>query len=110
MIYLCSPYSDPDPAVREARFQAACKFASEMMRAGSHVLSPIAHTHPIALYGLPKEWAFWEEYDAGILAMCSEMVVLMLDGWEESVGIAAEVKIAEGLGMRISYLDPPFTG
>jgi len=25
MIYLASPYSSPDPAVREARFRAACK-------------------------------------------------------------------------------------
>ena len=34
MIYLASPYSDPDPAVREQRFEAACAVTAVMLRAG----------------------------------------------------------------------------
>ncbi len=34
MIYLASPYSHPDVAVREARFHAACRAAAEFMRDG----------------------------------------------------------------------------
>ena len=41
MIYLASPYSDPDPAVRQSRFEAACKATAEMLRAGLIVFSPV---------------------------------------------------------------------
>jgi hypothetical protein len=34
------------------------------------------------------------------------MVVLKLGGWEESVGIAAEIKIAEDLGIPVTYMEP----
>lgn len=47
MIYLASPYSHPDPAVEELRFEAACEAACKLMQQGHHVFSPIAHTHPV---------------------------------------------------------------
>ena len=47
MIYLASPYTDLNPAVREARFQAACRSAAERMRTGHVVLCPVAHSHPL---------------------------------------------------------------
>ena len=45
MIYLASPYSHPDPSVREQRFQNACRIAAELMRSGRIVYSPVAHSH-----------------------------------------------------------------
>ena len=32
MIYLASPYTHPDPGVREARFDAACLATVELVR------------------------------------------------------------------------------
>jgi hypothetical protein len=60
MIYLSSPYSAPDPAVREARFQAACRATAELMRAGRIVYSPIVFSHPLTAFGLPTDWSYWE--------------------------------------------------
>ena len=59
MIYLAGPYTHPDPAVREARFQAACCQAAEMLRCGVPVFSPIAYSHALAAHDLPLDWAFW---------------------------------------------------
>ena len=87
MIYLASPYSHPDVTVREARFREACRTAARLMRAGRVVFSPIAHGHPIAEYGLPTNWRFWERFDRQQLDRCEELVVLMLDGWRESEGV-----------------------
>ena len=109
MIYLASPYTHPDPAVREARFQAACRQAAEMLRCGVRVFSPIAHTHPIAAHGLPPEWDFWAEYDRAFLEMCDEVWVLMLDGWRESRGVRAEVEIAVSMGKSVVYVEPDET-
>jgi len=107
MIYLASPYSDPSLKVRTNRYLAACKAAAEMMEAGTVVFSPIAHTHGIALCGgLPMGWDYWERVDREFLAACNFMTVLMLDGWRESLGVAAEIRIAEESGKHITYAAP----
>lgn len=106
MIYLASPYTHADPAVREERFQAVCRAAAELMRRGECVLSPIAHSHPIAAHGLPTTWEFWERLDREHLKRCDELVVLMLDGWKESRGVQAEIRIARELGKPVRFLDP----
>ena len=43
MIYLASPYSHPDPLVRQARFDAACHAAAGPIQAGHAVVAPIVH-------------------------------------------------------------------
>jgi nucleoside 2-deoxyribosyltransferase len=106
MIYLASPYSHPDPAVREQRFRAACRAAVALLRAVQVVFSPITHSHPLAQHGLPGNWQFWERYDRAFLERCDEVVVLMLDGWGESVGVQAEIRIAWELGKPVRYLAP----
>lgn len=84
MIYLASPYSHADPAVREARYRAACRATAALLKAGLVVFSPIVHSHPLVAFALPTGWDFWERIDRAYLARCDEVVVLMLDGWEES--------------------------
>jgi hypothetical protein len=37
------------------------------------------------------------------LRRCDEVVVLMLDGWERSEGVQAEIRIAEALGKPVRY-------
>ncbi len=76
------------------------------MREGRHVYSPIAHTHPIAIMGgLPLGWDYWEPFDRKMIAACDELWVLQIDGWDRSLGIAAEVQIATELGKTIRYID-----
>jgi len=55
-------------------------------------------------HGLPTDWAFWQHVDREHLERCDEMVVLMLDGWEESAGVQAEIRIARELGKPVRYL------
>jgi nucleoside 2-deoxyribosyltransferase len=104
LIYLASPYSHPDDRVRQARFEAACRTAAELMRQGHVVFSPIAHSHGIAKYGLPLDWRFWERHDRRFLEVCDALAVLALDGWRESVGVHAEMQIARELEKPIRFL------
>jgi len=107
MIYLASPYSHPDKAVEARRFGVVCRKAAEMMRDGYVVFSPIAHTHSIALAGnLPTGWDYWKRVDRELVMLCSRMVVLMLDGWEQSVGVQAEIEYAKELRIPIEYKSP----
>lgn len=110
MIYLASPYSHPDPAVRQQRFRAACRAIANMLRAGEVVFSPIVHSHPLVEFALPTAWSFWERIDRAHLERCDEVAVLMLDGWQESVGLRAEIAIARALGKPVRFLNPDATG
>lgn len=104
-MYLASPYSHADPAVVEQRFEAVCRAAGRFMAQGYLVYSPIAHTHPIAVRGaLPTDWTYWERYDRHMIAACDTLGVLMLDGWEESRGVTAELAIAAELNKPIQHL------
>jgi hypothetical protein len=109
MIYLASPYSHPDRAVREFRFHEACRAAAQLIRAGRDVYSPIAHSHPIAAHGLPIDWTFWEPSAQRRLAQCTEVVVLTLDGWRTSVGVRAEMRIARRYDKPVKFLAPEKT-
>jgi hypothetical protein len=107
MIYLACPYSHPDPAVREARFHAVNRAAGQMIANGLLVFSPISHSHPIAVdCDLPSDFGPWAAFDHAMIAACSRVVVLKLDGWDRSAGIAEEVAHAIATGKDVEYMEP----
>jgi hypothetical protein len=106
MIYLASRYSSPDPAVREERFRAACRTTAVLVRAGQVVYSPVVLGHPLVGFGLPGDWQFWRRQNQTFLEIADLLVVLMLDGWEASVGVHTEMALAEELAIPTRYLAP----
>ncbi len=107
LTYLATPYTHADKAVMLKRFEVVNRVASELMRGGKLVFSPISHTHPIALAGeLPTDWHFWKQYDHAVMKCCGDMVVLRQDGWRESVGVNAEIQIAQELDIPVTFIDP----
>lgn len=106
LIYLASPYSHPDSRVREKRYRDVCSVAGDLMKQGYLIFSPIAHSHSIAeMCELPTNWEYWSAHDHAMLSNCEKLIVLKLDGWDKSVGVAAEVKIAEEMGIPVDYMD-----
>jgi hypothetical protein len=111
VIYLASPYSHPDPVVRQQRFAAAGRAPAAMLKAGLVVLSPIVHSHPLAAWGLDAmDHAFWMHVDRPMLEACTSVAVLTLSGWATSKGVAAEIDIARRCGKPISYVSPRAVG
>lgn len=106
LVYLACPYSHENAQVRQERFVLANRKSAELMRAGILVFSPISHTHPIAEYGLPLGWDFWERYDRIYLGMSKAMIILTADGWEQSKGVLAEAKIMLGWHRPVFHLWP----
>ena len=106
MIYLACPYSHPLEGIRKARFRAANIATARLMAEGHIVYSAISHSHPIAVENrLGLDWDFWRPMDVYFIRMCDEMMVLMYPGWKESVGIAAEMRLAESLGKKITFVE-----
>jgi len=105
-IYLGVPYT----GMEEESFIAVNKAAAILMKEHGHVVfSPISQNHPIAKQeGLPTDWAWWKKFDDVFIAMCDYLYVLKLDGWEDSTGLTAEIKLAKELGKTIVYLEKDF--
>lgn len=73
-IYLAVPYSHHDPSVRAVRFARVNRVAGKMMAAGKLVLSPISHSHPIALaVELPRDWQYWQKSCEAWMSVCAWM-------------------------------------
>lgn len=105
LAYLASPYSHESSRVRQSRYEAVCRVAGRLMREGHLIFSPIAHSHAIAeMCELPGDWEFWQDHDRAILSACEKLIVLQLPGWDLSVGVKAEIKIAEELGIPVEYM------
>lgn len=104
IIYLGVPYSHDDPEIEEQRFQEVSKYGAELSRQGVIVFSPVSMAHPMKLYGLPGGWEFWKKFDEVYLGICSSLRILCLDGWEDSTGLKAEVRMMEDLGKPIEYV------
>jgi hypothetical protein len=106
VIYLASPYSHPDPLVRQARFDAACRAAAALVAGGKAVLAPIVQGHSLVRYGVPGDWSFWAPLARTFIARCDEVVVLQIDGWRVSHGVQAEMALASELGKRVDFFEP----
>lgn len=50
---------------------------------------------------------YWVAFDEAFMEMCSEMIVICLDGWEQSNGIKREIAYFTAHKKPIRYMDPP---
>lgn len=106
MIYLACPYSHPLDGVRKARFSAANIAAARLMAEGHVVYSAISMSHPIAVEnGLGLDWDYWRPNDVYFIGICDKLVVLKYPGWEESEGVASEVRLAKSTGKVVEYME-----
>lgn len=108
LTYLACPYSHPNPEVMEWRYEQATKAAAWLISQHElNVFSPITHSHPLhKLGGCKGDWNFWEKIDREYLGASNTLLILYLDGWEHSVGVNAELKIARELGLHIDFVVP----
>ena len=104
IIYLASPYSDPEKSIREIRYRAAEQAMVQMIQAGEHVYSPIVMTHPGATrYSLSQDSSYWRPHNFAFLSVAKELRVLKMKGWEKSKGVKEEIEFAIINDIPISY-------
>jgi hypothetical protein len=103
--YLAGPYSSPHIHIRDRRYQQISAVAAELMRRGEWIYSPITSCHHLAIdYELPYDADFWLKHDLAFLARCDRMIVLQLEGWDESVGVKREIEFATEKNIPIVYM------
>lgn len=105
IFYIAVPYTHELDTMKDLRFRMVTEFCARQSNQGVVVFSPITHSHELAKYGTPTKWDFWRNIDTEFICRCNFLVVLMLDGWRTSVGVQAEIKIAQDLNIPVMYLN-----
>lgn len=112
-MYLASPYTHPDKAVEAQRFESVLSAWNWLIQNNHdwHFFVPIVQSHALCTSGhTPGDWKFWADFDGTMISKCQEFWVLCIPGWETSVGVSAERKIAAELGLPIRFLIPTVNG
>lgn len=112
LVYLATPYSKypADLGGIEGAFKDASRVAGKLMTKGVKVYSPIAHTHPLAIYGEvdPYSHDIWLPFDQTMMDLADACAVAMMPTWDKSRGIAHEIEVFENVGKPVIYLGPDY--
>jgi hypothetical protein len=93
LVYAASPYSRYAGGLDQA-CDDVCEVVGRLIANGVRAFSPVAHSHTIAMAsGVdPLDHKLWLDLDEAIAPQCHALVVIELDGWQESDGIAKEIR------------------
>jgi hypothetical protein len=107
LIYLASPYSKY-PAGIDKAFEDISALAGALLVKGYKVYSPIAHTHPIAMYAKLDAYdhTIWLPFDQAIMQACDAMIIAKMETWDKSFGIGEEIKFFRAADKPIYGLNP----
>ena len=110
LFYLASPFRSKDQFEMVKRFHIVESATVSLLAKGVHVFCPISYNGrwprgSYSQFGLPASWDFWEPIDKNFLIRCDGMIVLKMDGWEESEGIRSEIKFCEVYNIPVYYID-----
>ena len=106
LIYLASPYSHRNPAVRELRYELARLTTAKMLKEGQAAFSPIVYGKSMENM-IGTDYVSWKQFNDAMLHAADEVHVLMLDGWRESKGVKYEVELANMLELPVLFIQPP---
>lgn len=106
MIYLASPYSDPDPTIVKTRVGLTMQCMAALIQSGHLVWSPILHCHEMAhLYRLPTDAKFWRKWAKDFIRRCDAMYVLQIPGTAQSQGVNFEIAFAKECDIPVYMID-----
>lgn len=103
MFYLAGPYTCANPDVTQARYDKLCSIAVDLMRHGIDVYSPVIYGHNLVKMGLPAYFDRWKEFCLPMLKNCQALIVVKIDGWEASSGVALEIEFAKANGIPVLF-------
>ena len=105
IIYVASPYSGPEPEMQD-RYQKAMLatlYLSEIPDYQAFVpISPIVHWHQIAKENnLRTDEEYYWRMNKLLIQQSALVMVVLLEGWKSSVGVAKEIGYAEALNIPV---------
>ena len=112
-IFVASPYSHKNFRIQKRRYKQVQAFEAYLhnIRAGL-VYSPINDKHPVAhKFDLPGNSDYWEIHNDSVLRYwATHFILLILPGYECSLGCAIDLWNARRHQLRIMAVMPHFLG
>ena len=109
--YLASPYSKyhAGPA---AAFVHVSRVAGALLQRRIPVFCPIAHSHPVSTHSdIPHDdHELWMWADGPLMAGAHGLMVVLMLGWRESVGVTEEIRRFRKWGKPVVWLAPSAIG
>lgn len=94
------------------RYKQVTKATASLLEiTGWNIFSPITHSHPIPKF-IPDRLnthTFWLNLDFDWIEVCDELWVYMQPGWDQSYGVARELKFAQRRDKPIRYVNMDYT-
>ncbi len=105
MIYLATPYTHKNDEIREIRFRQACMIGAKLIEEGHRLFSPIVAYHPMSWYGNFKtDYHTFGSFCKIHMSISTILYIAEFSGWEDSVGVASEMLLAEQQGLPIFHV------
>lgn len=105
-LYIAIPYSKID---KDLSYNTANRISAHFINRGFLVFSPISHSHVMARdFDLPGDAEFWSTVNHSFIDWADDVIVVKLDGWQDSTGVLDEIEYAIKTGKTVAYVDPGF--
>jgi len=105
--YCASPYTRYPHGI-SAAYRDAVMNTALLVKAGVSAFSPIVHSHILAVEGGldALDGNMWLQMDEPIMEGAHGCIVLMLDGWDKSVGVMREIAYFASAKKPIIMMEP----
>ena len=110
LIFLSTPYSHTDKNVKRRRYEQAAQALALLMSKEIHCVSIIVMGCAALEHSdvpMPDNYQYWGEYCEKIVRVCSEVWVIDMDGWQESIGVQGEIAEAKRQGKKVHLIEFP---
>lgn len=103
MRFISSPYSNaPDKILRAKNIS---EYSANLFKQNIHIICPMTLGLNLAQHAeLPYDSTWWIAWTLDLLSKCDEMDVLCFKGWEDSIGVRAEINFAMSNKIKINYI------
>lgn len=110
--YLANPYGHKDKTIEDKRVKQITEVAGSLIRYGIanntkiNILSPVihnSHINKVNNFNRDERMYVFMNFDFDMLARAGAMIVIMLDGWKESMGVTKEIEFCKENNIPIHY-------
>ena len=108
MIFLSAPYTHDNKVVVQERMKTIEEIIINLILLKIDAISVLQYGHTLVekYPNLPINWDYWKDYCFSFIDRSDIFCVIMLDGWQESVGVKEELEYAKSKNIKIIYFDP----